>query len=100
MDIAFLTAEQAAEQLQMHPRTVRKMLAEGKIPGMKVGGKEWRISAQILRDFIEGKVDMNPVANAAPGEQTGQPKKATAKKHTGRPTAPAAKKKPAAAKGE
>jgi excisionase family DNA binding protein len=55
MDKAFLTAEQAAEQLQMHPRTVRRMLADGRLPGTKIGTKEWRVSAQALRDFIEGK---------------------------------------------
>jgi excisionase family DNA binding protein len=55
MEKAFLTAEQVAEQLQMHPRTVRRMLADGRLPGTKIGTKEWRVSAQSLREFIEGK---------------------------------------------
>src|ERR1035437_2911489 len=41
----YLTAEQAAEKLQLHARTVRRLLASGELPGRKVGGKDWRISA-------------------------------------------------------
>jgi excisionase family DNA binding protein len=55
MEKAYLTAEQVAEQLQMHPRTVRRMLADGRLPGTKIGTKEWRISASALKDFIEGR---------------------------------------------
>ncbi len=53
MERAFLTAEQVAEQLQMHPRTVRRMLADGRLPGTKIGTKEWRVSADALKQFIE-----------------------------------------------
>lgn len=52
MSDEFLTAEQAAERLQMHPRTVKRLLANGELPGRKIGG-QWRISAASLREFIE-----------------------------------------------
>ncbi len=50
----YLTAEQVAEKLQLHPRTVRRLLANGELPGKKVGGKEWRVSAAALKAYIEG----------------------------------------------
>ncbi len=50
----YLTAEQVAEKLQLHPRTVRRLLATGELPGKKVGGKEWRISAAALKAYMEG----------------------------------------------
>ena len=50
----YLTAEQAAEKLQLHARTVRRLLASGELPGRKVGGKEWRISAAALKAYMEG----------------------------------------------
>jgi excisionase family DNA binding protein len=49
-----LTVEQAAERLQMHPDTVRRLLREGQLPGRKFGPRQWRISAAALRAYIEG----------------------------------------------
>lgn len=57
----YLTPEQVAEKLQMNARVVRRMLASGKIPGKRVG-RIWRVSAQGLRDFIEGKPSEKPAA--------------------------------------
>jgi excisionase family DNA binding protein len=37
----------------MHADTVRRLLREGEIPGRKVGKRQWRISAAVLRDYIE-----------------------------------------------
>jgi hypothetical protein len=31
------------------------MLSDGRLPGTKIGTKEWRVSAQALRNFIEAK---------------------------------------------
>jgi excisionase family DNA binding protein len=50
----YLTPAQVAEKLQMNARVVRRMLAEGTLPGKRVG-RIWRVSAHALRDFIEGK---------------------------------------------
>ena len=36
-----LTASQVAELLQMHPRTVYKLVKQGSLPGRKCGGG-WR----------------------------------------------------------
>jgi len=38
----------------MHPVTVRRLLREGRIPGRKVGVREWRVSAAALMAYIEG----------------------------------------------
>jgi excisionase family DNA binding protein len=55
MSDELLTAEQAAERLQLHADTVRRLLREGEIPGRKVGKRQWRISAAVLKDYIEKK---------------------------------------------
>ncbi len=56
----YLTAEQVAEKLQMHPRTVRRLLNSGHLPGKKIGGKEWRVSAATLKAYIEGGEKSKP----------------------------------------
>ncbi|TMA09651.1 MAG: helix-turn-helix domain-containing protein [Deltaproteobacteria bacterium] len=44
-----LTAAQAAELLQIHPRTLYKLARKGSIPGRKLGGG-WRFSkGEILK---------------------------------------------------
>jgi len=50
----YLTADQVAEKLQLHARTVRRLLVSGELPGKKIGGKEWRVSAAALKAYIEG----------------------------------------------
>lgn len=56
----FLTAEQAAERLQVHPKTVKRLLGQGKLPGQRVGN-QWRISAEALDQFMKG--DQKPEGN-------------------------------------
>lgn len=48
-----LTVSQAAAQLQVSERTIYEWLRDGKIPGRKIG-KVWRISAEVLNDFLRG----------------------------------------------
>jgi excisionase family DNA binding protein len=50
-----LTVEQAAARLQMHPVTIRRLLREGKLPGRKVGVRQWRVSADALKAYMEGE---------------------------------------------
>ena len=50
----YLTADQVAGKLQLHARTVRRLLVSGVLPGKKIGGKEWRVSAAALKAYIEG----------------------------------------------
>ena len=47
-----LTVEQAAEQLQMHPATVRRFIREGTLAGSRIGARQWRIRASDLDLFI------------------------------------------------
>jgi excisionase family DNA binding protein len=49
-----LTVEQAAEKLQLTPKTTRKLLKEGQMPGRKVG-RAWRVLETDLERWISGK---------------------------------------------
>lgn len=46
-----LTANQVAELLQIHPRTVYKLVRQGSIPGRKFGGG-WRFSKSEILSMI------------------------------------------------
>jgi excisionase family DNA binding protein len=46
-----LTVPQAAAQLQVSERTIYEWLRDGKLPGKKIG-KVWRMSAEVLKDFL------------------------------------------------
>lgn len=72
-DVDYLTAEQAADKLQLHPRTVRRMLAAGELPGVRIGARQWRVSSGVLRDFVEGRLPMEP--KPAPKKKTAARKK-------------------------
>lgn len=48
-----LTAEDAAEYLQISLKTALKLLRSGEIPAVKVG-RQWRMSRQALEDFLAG----------------------------------------------
>lgn len=52
-DDKLLTVEQAAEKLQMHPATIRRYIRDGQISGVRLGARQWRISAAALKAFIE-----------------------------------------------
>lgn len=49
----FYTVDQIAEMLEMHPKTIRKFIREGKLRANKVG-KQWRITGNDLSNFTEG----------------------------------------------
>ena len=48
-----LTPEQVAEQLSVSVLSVKRWLREGKMQGVKVAGKVWRIEPESLQRFIE-----------------------------------------------
>lgn len=48
-----LTIEQAAQLLQLHPDTVRRLVREGELPGVKIGRRQWRIATSALQRYIE-----------------------------------------------
>lgn len=56
-----LTAEQAAEKLQLTPKTIRKLLKEGQMPGRKVG-REWRVLETDIERWVSGEQRPIPVA--------------------------------------
>ena len=54
MSIKVYTLEEAAEILQVHPRTVYNYVHNGSIRAIKVG-RSWRISEDNLRQFVNGE---------------------------------------------
>lgn len=49
---AILTAEEAAAFLRVHLNTVKKLLADGTLPGKKIG-RQWRIDKADLKRYME-----------------------------------------------
>lgn len=52
----FLTVDQMARMLDMHPRTIRRYIREEQLKASKVGG-EWRIRKEDAEMFVGGKLD-------------------------------------------
>jgi excisionase family DNA binding protein len=50
-----LTPAQVAERLQVSLITVKRWLTAGKMPAYKIG-RQWRISEEQLRSFIESNI--------------------------------------------
>jgi excisionase family DNA binding protein len=48
-----LTIEEIAAKLRVNLDTVRRLLRQKKLPGVKIGA-QWRVSAAALRAYIEG----------------------------------------------
>lgn len=61
MEKEFLSADEAAEMLHMHPRTIRRLLGSGELPGTRLG-RQWRISAAAVRKLIETGGKRKPAA--------------------------------------
>lgn len=53
MEQKFYTPDEIADLLQMHPKTIRRYIREGKIKATKIG-KGWRVSGHDLSVFTEG----------------------------------------------
>lgn len=53
MEDNLLTPEQVAERLAVSPKTVKDWLRSGKLKGVKLGGKIWRVTPEDLKVFIE-----------------------------------------------
>lgn len=52
MDDAFLTTEEVLDYLQVHPRTVYRLIKAGKLPAVRVG-RQWRFRKQDLEAWLE-----------------------------------------------
>ena len=48
-----LTVRQVATKLEVHPETVRTWLREGKLKGIKIGARLWRIPEEALDEFLK-----------------------------------------------
>lgn len=49
-----LTPDQVAERLSLSVLTVRAWLRSGRLPGVKPGGKVWRVREADLDEYIRG----------------------------------------------
>lgn len=54
MEEKFYTIEQVANILEMHHKTIRKFIKDGKLKANKVG-KQWRVSQEDLNSFMDVK---------------------------------------------
>ncbi|MFA6305817.1 MAG: helix-turn-helix domain-containing protein [Candidatus Gracilibacteria bacterium] len=59
MEEKFLTTEQVAQILQVHPFTILKFLKEGKLNGIKLG-RVYRIKNSDVEKFIEERMMNKP----------------------------------------
>ncbi len=59
-----MTVKQAAEYLQVNPKTLYRWLAEGDIPGVKLGGRSWRVQRGTLTGWVRRQSIENVIANA------------------------------------
>jgi excisionase family DNA binding protein len=50
------TVDQVAQILEMHPRTIRRYIRDGRLKATKVGG-EWRIKGMDLNGLMNGNVN-------------------------------------------
>lgn len=53
MDDELLTVKQVATRLKLSTATIRRMLVSGKIPAIKAGVRQWRVSAKALQEYVE-----------------------------------------------
>lgn len=54
----WLTVQQVAERLQVHPETVREWLRDGRLKGSRISRRAgWRIRPEDLSAFVEGNDD-------------------------------------------
>lgn len=53
-----LTPNEAGKLLQLHPKTVVYLAAQGKLPGRKIGCR-WRFVAEILEAFARHDLPSN-----------------------------------------
>jgi excisionase family DNA binding protein len=50
-----ISLRQAAWQLDMHPTTLRRLVAEGRVPAVRSGRRGWyRVRADVVREIADG----------------------------------------------
>ncbi|MGN0600362.1 MAG: helix-turn-helix domain-containing protein [Oscillospiraceae bacterium] len=45
---------EAAEVMHCHPETVKRLLRRGELKGNKIGGKNWRVTRDAVKEYLEG----------------------------------------------
>ena len=55
MDLSeFMTVDEVAEQLKVHPESVRRWLREGRLTGYRLSRRSgWRIRPEAVRELLE-----------------------------------------------
>ncbi|OAI56677.1 hypothetical protein AYO50_00385 [Acidobacteria bacterium SCGC AG-212-P17] len=53
-----IDADQAAELLEIHPKTVKRLAAKGILPGMRIG-KLWRFRASLLDAWLKSQLHLS-----------------------------------------
>jgi excisionase family DNA binding protein len=67
MNDLLLTAKQLQDLLQVDRTTIYRMLSDGRLTGIKVGG-QWRFSRKEVDDMLAGVVSTKPVETRTPIE--------------------------------
>lgn len=52
-----LTVEEVAERMHRKPSTIRGWLSAGTLRGYKLQGRDWRVSQEALREFVQAQRD-------------------------------------------
>ena len=52
MQHEYLTPEEIAEKLRIHPDTVRRWIRTGALKGVKVGPRQWRVTRESIEAFL------------------------------------------------
>ncbi len=53
-----IDAHQAADLLEIHPKTVKRLAARGTLPGMRIG-RLWRFRASLLDAWLKSRLDLS-----------------------------------------
>jgi excisionase family DNA binding protein len=54
IETPFLTPEEAAQYLRLHPDTMYRLLQRGDLPALKVG-RQWRVRRSDLDAYLRGE---------------------------------------------
>lgn len=58
MQGAYLTPDQVAVRLQLHVETIYRWLRAGRLPGIRLSRKAWRITEADLTDFLRSRAEL------------------------------------------
>ena len=58
------TVAQVAEILDLHPKTIRRLIKDGRLKARKIG-REWRVRREDLREYAHGELAGRPAEAAS-----------------------------------